>query len=104
MVAEPKKNLGPNCLRSVSRPGPAALPVPGVNRGLHVPVIYITISPGHQNSSDNTKETIMTTQISSKLAALGIALIMNGLMLGSIAYLFDAQLFHQVPAVTTMVA
>jgi hypothetical protein len=46
----------------------------------------------------------MTTQISSKLAALGIALIMNGLMLGSIAYLFDAQLFHQVPAVTTMVA
>ena len=33
----------------------------------------------------------MTTQISSKLAALGMALIMNGFIVGGIAYLFDAQ-------------
>ncbi len=39
----------------------------------------------------------MTTRISSKLAALGLALIINSLMMGGIAYLFNAQL-HQYPA------
>jgi hypothetical protein len=33
----------------------------------------------------------MTTQISAKLAALGIALVMNFAMMGAIAYLFNAQ-------------
>jgi hypothetical protein len=33
----------------------------------------------------------MTTQISAKLAALGIALMMNVAMMGAIAYLFNAQ-------------
>jgi hypothetical protein len=33
----------------------------------------------------------MTTQISTKLAALSMALIVNGLMIGAIAYLFGAQ-------------
>jgi hypothetical protein len=33
----------------------------------------------------------MTTQISAKLAALGIALMMNFAMMGAIAYLFNAQ-------------
>jgi hypothetical protein len=33
----------------------------------------------------------MTTRISSKLAALAIALMMNGLIIGCVAYLFDAQ-------------
>jgi hypothetical protein len=33
----------------------------------------------------------MTTRISSKLAALAIALMMNSLIIGGVAYLFDAQ-------------
>jgi hypothetical protein len=33
----------------------------------------------------------MNTRISSKLAALAIALAMNGFVLGGVAYLFDAQ-------------
>jgi hypothetical protein len=33
----------------------------------------------------------MTAQISAKLAALGIALVMNFAMMGGIAYLFNAQ-------------
>jgi flagellar biosynthesis protein FliQ len=37
------------------------------------------------------EETIMNTKISAKLAALAIALMMNGLIIGGVAYLFDAQ-------------
>ena len=33
----------------------------------------------------------MNTRISSKLAALAIALMMNSVIIGGIAYLFDAQ-------------
>jgi hypothetical protein len=33
----------------------------------------------------------MNTRISTKLAALAIALMMNGLILGGVAYLFDVQ-------------
>ena len=33
----------------------------------------------------------MTTQISAKFAALGIALMINFAMMGAIAYLFNAQ-------------
>ncbi len=33
----------------------------------------------------------MNSKISTKLAALGMALMMNGFILGGIAYLFDAQ-------------
>ena len=33
----------------------------------------------------------MTTRISSKLAALAIALTMNGFIIGGVAYLFDVQ-------------
>jgi len=33
----------------------------------------------------------MNTQISSKLAALAVALMMNSLIIGSVAYLFNAQ-------------
>jgi hypothetical protein len=40
------------------------------------------------------QETSMNTHISSKLAALAIALMMNGFIIGGIAYLFDAQV-HQ---------
>jgi hypothetical protein len=34
----------------------------------------------------------MTTQVSLKLAALAIALMMNGLIIGTVAYLFDGQI------------
>jgi hypothetical protein len=47
----------------------------------------------------------MTTQISTKLAALGIALLMNGAMIGGIAYLFNAQAFTaQSSAISTLAA
>jgi len=36
----------------------------------------------------------MNTQISSKLAALALALMMNSLIIGSVAYLFNAQAQH----------
>jgi hypothetical protein len=39
----------------------------------------------------------MNTQISTKLAALGVALIMNSALIGSVAYLFNGQLH---PAIT----
>ncbi len=41
--------------------------------------------------------TQVTTQISTKLAALGVALMMNSLMIGGIAYLFNAELHQHVP-------
>jgi hypothetical protein len=34
----------------------------------------------------------MNTQISTKLAALAVALMMNGLLMGGVAYLFNGQL------------
>jgi uncharacterized membrane protein YjjP (DUF1212 family) len=34
----------------------------------------------------------MTTQLSTKFAALAIALILNGLMIGGVAYLFSGQI------------
>jgi hypothetical protein len=36
----------------------------------------------------------MTTQLSTKLAALAVALMVNGMMIGSVAYLFSPHL-HQ---------
>jgi len=33
----------------------------------------------------------MNTRISSKLAALAVALMMNSVIIGGVAYLFDAQ-------------
>jgi hypothetical protein len=37
----------------------------------------------------------MNTQISSKLAALAVALMMNSLIIGGVAYLFSAQIHQQ---------
>ena len=34
----------------------------------------------------------MNTQISSKLAAFAVALMMNSLLIGGVAYLFDGQI------------
>jgi len=44
----------------------------------------------------------MNTQISSKLAALAVALMMNSLIIGGVAYLFNAQL-HTQTAVLSLV-
>jgi hypothetical protein len=44
----------------------------------------------------------MNTQISTKLAALAVALMMNSLIIGGVAYLFNSQL-HQHAAVTSLV-
>jgi hypothetical protein len=53
---------------------------------------YITKSPKHLDDLNVTKEPVMNTQISSKIAALCMALMMNGLMMGGIAYLFSGHL------------
>jgi hypothetical protein len=45
----------------------------------------------------------MTTQLSTKLAALAAALMVNGMMIGGVAYLFSARL-HQPTAVNGTVA
>jgi hypothetical protein len=42
----------------------------------------------------------MNTRISSKLAALAIALMMNGLILGGVAYLFDVQTQQHVAVIS----
>jgi hypothetical protein len=44
------------------------------------------------------QETFMNTRTSSKLAALAIALMMNSLIMGGVAYLFDAQTHQFVAA------
>jgi hypothetical protein len=49
------------------------------------------------NQLDNPKEMTMTTQLSTKLAALAVALMVNGMMIGGVAYLFSARL-HQPTA------
>jgi hypothetical protein len=75
---------------------------------LYVVVLYITISPSHRNTAvtgpkdlNTGKETIMTTSISTKLAALALALMFNSVIMGGIAYLFNAQL-QQPTAVTAL--
>ena len=44
--------------------------------------------------TDINQETYMNTQISTKLAALAVALMMNSLIIGGVAYLFNSQLPH----------
>jgi len=43
----------------------------------------------------------MNTQISTKLAALAVALMMNSLLMGGVAYVFNAQ-SHQHTAVVSV--
>jgi hypothetical protein len=46
----------------------------------------------------------MNSKISTKLAALGMALMMNGLILGGIAYLFNGQPLEHPPIVAMAAA
>jgi hypothetical protein len=41
----------------------------------------------------------MNTQLSTKLAALGVALMMNSLLIGGVAYLFSGTL-HQATVIS----
>ena len=45
----------------------------------------------------------MNTQISTKLAALAVALMMNSLLIGGVAYLFSSQV-HQTSIVSLAAA
>lgn len=45
----------------------------------------------------------MTTQLSTKLAALAVALMVNGMMIGGVAYLFSARLHQTTVANSTVV-
>ena len=45
----------------------------------------------------------MTTQLSTKLAALAVALMVNGMMIGGVAYLFSARLHQPTGASGTVV-
>jgi hypothetical protein len=47
------------------------------------------------------KETIMNTSISTKLTALALALVFNSVIMGGMAYLFNAQL-QQPTAVASL--
>lgn len=42
----------------------------------------------------------MKTEISTKLAALGVALIMNSAIIGGVAYLFNSQLHQGAPVIS----
>jgi len=44
----------------------------------------------------------MNTEISSKLAALGAALMLNGIIIGGVAYLFNTQLHETTPATSSV--
>ena len=66
--------------------------------------MYITISPGNQNTpgtAGHPKERIMNTRISSKLAALSLALLINGTVFGGVAFLFSVE---RAAAAVTLVA
>jgi hypothetical protein len=43
---------------------------------------------------------MINTEISRKLAALALALSINGLMIGAVAYLFDGHLHQQAPVLS----
>jgi hypothetical protein len=47
------------------------------------------------------QENAMTTQLSTKLAALAVALMVNTMMIGGVAYLFSSQV-HQLPSVSAL--
>jgi hypothetical protein len=66
--------------------------------------MYITISPGHcytPGTAGNCKEKIMETRISSKIAALALALLVNGTVFGGVAFLFSVE---RASAAVTLVA
>jgi hypothetical protein len=57
---------------------------------------YITRSPIHLDDHNITQEKTMTTQLSTKLTALALALMVNSVMIGGVAFLFSARIHQQV--------
>jgi hypothetical protein len=51
---------------------------------------YITKSPKYLDDVRNNQEIIMNTTLSTKLAALMLALAINSVILGSVALVFNA--------------
>ena len=98
MVAEPKRNLGP------IPPSCAALAcqLQKVLACSSYVYYYITKSPKHLVTATK-QEPIMNTKISTKIAALGMALMMNGFILAGIAYLFDVQVLQHARVVAMAV-
>jgi hypothetical protein len=47
------------------------------------------------------QEKTMTTQLSTKLTALALALMVNSMMIGGVAFLFSGRI-HQQPVMTTL--
>ena len=45
----------------------------------------------HPGTAGNCKENIMDTRISSKVAALALALLINGTVFGGVAFLFSVE-------------
>jgi len=60
---------------------------------------YITKSPKHLDDYPSP-ETLMNAQISTKLTAIAVALMMNGLLIGGVAYLFGGPLHQHAAAMT----
>jgi hypothetical protein len=52
------------------------------------------------NAKPVLKETFMNTQISSKLAALAVAVVMNIVVIGGVAHLFSSQLQSRTSAIS----
>ena len=104
-VAQPRngsrstRNLGPI-------PRATEVAEGAIQKYLHAIVFYYSISPSHQNTLVTTikQESVMNSKNSTKLAALGMALMMNGFILGSIAYLFDAQVLQHPPVLAVAAA
>jgi hypothetical protein len=57
---------------------------------------YITGKPKHWCTSNIRQEIHMTAQLSTKIAALAIALMVNCMMIGGVAYLFGGRI-HAAP-------
>jgi hypothetical protein len=60
---------------------------------------YITKSPKYLDDSNQAQEIVMNTTLSTKLAALGLALVINSVIMGSVALMFNARL-HDTPVQT----
>jgi hypothetical protein len=60
---------------------------------------YITKSPKYLDDGNQVKEIAMNTTLSTKLAALGLALVINSVIMGSVALMFNARL-HDAPVQT----
>jgi hypothetical protein len=63
---------------------------------------YITKSPKHLDDSNANQENDMNTSTSTKLAALALALMVNTVIMGGVAFLFNAQL--QAPGAVVSLA